>query len=399
MTDDNDVYTPAQFREHQDGYGVRDADAHAHTGIVRDPAVSRYLSILNENYDPTVADDPDAMPGHADELEEIQEIRGIAATETARTALDGGDMPTLKHLTGDQQQRADVSGMKAIDALRETVTGPAPMFYIWAEPGAGKTNFAFLLAQLWKQAHGSEALVASNVRTLMESDPWPPARDGDGEYAPLEANHLAESNDGWIPNFGHLTEWIEQDGTPPRDYDQRPKLFIFDEASSSAGGSGNSGFQTKAKMGPLAYKIRKFNGALIVIGHDGKDVHPLIRELGVAVKKDAQKDATFYDDVQNRRGVGERFAVTGIPETDWRYDDGEATAWSWSTPSDDDEDDPTAEDMATWTAIRCKEQGMTGGEIAEYLPYSRSWVDTRYREYRDKSKWQDALARVERKNA
>jgi len=50
--------------------------------------------------------------------------------------MDAGDMQTLKHLTGDQGQRADVSGIKAIDALRDQMTGPAPMFYVWAEPGA-----------------------------------------------------------------------------------------------------------------------------------------------------------------------------------------------------------------------------------------------------------------------
>jgi hypothetical protein len=392
MTDDNDVYTPAQFREHQDGYGVRDPDAFRHAGIVRDPLVSRFLSVVEAEYAPQdEAKQPAKMPGTVDGLEDVQQLRRMEGTETARTAFENGDMPSLKHLTGDQQQRADVSGMKAIDAMRAEVTGPAPMFYVWAEPGTGKTNFAFLIAQLWKQEHDGDALVASNVRTLMESDPWPPEEVVDRH----DLDIAPESNDGWIPNFDTLQEWIEQDGDPMQ-YDQRSKLFIFDEASSSASGGGNSGWQTKAKMGPLAYKIRKYGGSLVVIGHDGKDVHPLIREMGVAIHKEGLKSATFYDDVTNRSGVGERFAVDGIPETDWRYDDKEPTTWSWSTGDEDGEDDePSAEDMAIWTAIRCKEQGMTGGEVAEFLPYSRSWADTRYREYRDDDKHTEVLAKVE----
>jgi len=60
-------------------------------------------------------------------------------------------------------------------------------------------------------------------------------------------------------------------------------------------------------------------------GHDGWDVHPLVRELGVCVHKQGLKEATFYEDVRNRKGVNPIFSVSGIPETDWRYDDKEPT--------------------------------------------------------------------------
>jgi len=111
MTDDNDVYTPAQYRGHIDGHGVREAHAHPHSGAVRDPLVSRFLSIQAENYDPEALDDPSRMPGQAQDLSESREIRSIAATETGREALEAGDMPSLKHLTGDTNERADISGI------------------------------------------------------------------------------------------------------------------------------------------------------------------------------------------------------------------------------------------------------------------------------------------------
>lgn len=374
MTDDNDVYTPAQYREHQDGYGVRDPEAHDHAGIVRDEQVSRYLSVVAETYDPTAPyverDGAGPLPGHAADLEEVSRPRRMAATETARNALDHGDMPTLKHLTGDQQQRADVSGLKAIDQLTQAVTGPAAMFYLWAEPGSGKTNFSLLLAQLWKRQRSSDALLGSNIRTLRETDEW---TSSDGE-----------KRDGWLPSFGDLQEWLQQDGDP-LTHDQRPKLFIFDEASSSAGGTGANGYNAKEKMGPLAYKIRKYGGSLIVIGHDGKDVHPLIRELGVAIHKDGKKEATFYDDVQNRKGVGERFRVDGIPPTDYRYNDKEPTAWSWSENEHDDDLDATdaADDVDLWTVRECYQAGVSAREAAKFVRYSRDWTTRRYRWIKD----------------
>jgi hypothetical protein len=379
-----ELYTAAQFREYQEGHGQRQPDVHDHTGLVRDERVSRYLAVLSEVYDPGEhAERPEQLPGRAQELAVVQRMRRTAGTETAREALASGDMPTLKHLTGDAGQRADVSGLKAIEQLKATVTGPASMFYVWAEPGTGKTNFALLLAQLWKRERGSEALLASNIRTLRETDEWV---DPEGDV-----------RSGWLSSFGELEEWIQQDGDPLSN-EQQPKLFIFDEASSSAGGSGSSGYETKQKMGPLAYKIRKYGGALIVIGHDGKDVHPLIRELGTAVHKESKKAATFYDDVKNRKGVGEQLAVEGIPPTDYRYDDKEPTAWSWEHHGEEDGEqyppDQAMRDAAIATVIRAKEEGCSDREAAAFVPYSVGWVNSRWREYCDDGEHAETVNRV-----
>ena len=371
MGDENggdDVYTPPQFREHQDGYGQRDPDAHRHTGLTRDKDLSRFLSVLAEEYDPTPGEhvthkEARDLPGSVEDTDLYGSITQMEATEVARAALDAGDMQTLKHQTGDVGQRADVSGLQAIGTLKSFMTGPAPMFYQWAEPGTGKTNFALLLGQLWKREFPA-GLVASNVRTLRETDEW---TDADGEQ-----------RDGWLSSFGELEEWMQQDGDPMHN-EQTSKLFIFDEASSSAGGGGSSGYQTKQKMGPMAYKIRKYGGSLIVIGHDGKDVHPLIREMGVCVHKEDLKRATFYQDVKNRKGVGRLAEVEGIPQTDWRYDDKEATSWSWRRHADDEmQVEEAAENCHLWTVRECYREGLSARKAAKYVPYSRDWTNRRY---------------------
>jgi len=382
-----DLYTPAQYREHQEQYGERDPDAYPHVGLTRENRLSRFLATLSNEYDPTVLSEEKAaeMPGVAEDTEMHRRIRRMEATETARAALENGDMQTLKHLTGDTGQRADVSGIKAFETLKSFMRGPAPMFYEWAEPGAGKTNFALFLGQLWKRDNPN-GLVASNIRTLKESDEW---EDDDGE-----------TRSGWLSNFGELEEWMQQDGEPePGSHSQQtPKLFIFDEASSSAGGGGNDGYQTKQKMGPLAYKIRKYGGSLIVIGHDGKDVHPLIREMGVCVHKEDLKRATFYEDVKNRSGVDEIETVEGIPETDWRYYDKEATTWSWHKGSDGDEEGP--QDVARRTAIATvilakeAEPEKPNREVSEFVPYSTEWVRQRWNEYQQDGEHRNVVGEV-----
>lgn len=379
----DDLYTPAQYREYQEGYGQRESNVHDHTALVRDPKLSRYLSVLDTHYDPREAERPAEMPGQSKNLDHVRDMVRIEATEAGRKAMENGDMQTLKHHTGDQGQRADVSGIKAIDALRAQMTGPAPMFYLWAEPGAGKSNFGCLLGQLWREQQDADAVVASNIRTLEETDQWS-----------VEGGDV---RDGWLANYGELKEWLTQDGDPMHN-EQRDKLFIFDEASSNAGGSGSDGYDTKKKMGPLAYKIRKYGGSLIVIGHDGKDVHPLIRELGTAIKKDGLKEATFYEDVQNRKGVREIMSITGIPETDWRYDDKEATTWSWSSGDDGEEVDPEAltRKLAIYTVITAKEANpdKPNGEVAEFVPYSTEWVRLRWNEYQHDGEHRDVVGEV-----
>jgi hypothetical protein len=367
MTDDNDVYTPAQYREHQDGYGYREPDAHPHAGIVRDEQVSRYLAILSEEYDPDATDEPERMPGRAEELDEVRQIRRVAATETARSALDGGDMPTLKHLTGDQTEQADISGMKAVQRVDEILTSPAPVVVILGEMGAGKTDFAGLLGQrlrhLTHQA-GERLQVASNIQSLKETDPW---TDRDGE-----------PRSGFVANHPNLMEWVKQDGDP-LEHPQTPKLFIGDEFSSAADGSGKSGHRVRKKMGPLVFKIRKYGGTLFYIAHDEASIHPLLWRLGVIVKKESQKKAVVAESVKNGELRGTEDPIVGVPQTDWRYRTEEASSWSWTTTDTDEEPEPdeVAYNVALWTVRECQENGLSYRETAKFVPYGKSWVSDR----------------------
>ncbi|AFD04004.1 ORF5 [Halorubrum pleomorphic virus 3] len=383
MTDDNDVYTPAQYREHQDGHGVRDPDAHPHAGIVRDEEVSRYLSVLSSEYGHGQGHfrDADRLPGRADELKEVERIREIAATETARSALDAGDMPSLKHLTGDQQERADISGMKAIQKIDEIITSPAPVIVILGEMGTGKTDLSGLFGQRAKHLLGVEQ-VASNIPSLKETTKWV---DSEGEV-----------RSGFVGNFGTMDEWVRQDGDPMEN-PQGPKLFIGDEFSSVGDGGGKAGYLMRKKMGPLVFKIRKFNGTLIYVAHDESSIHPLLWRVGVIVKKTSKKQAIVADSIKNGEIRDERFRIDGIPQTDWRYDTKDPAVWSWADSEEEETPEPgsVAYDVAVWTVVRCKKDGLTNRETAKFVPYSHGWVGTRWREYEQDGKHRDTISNVE----
>jgi hypothetical protein len=111
------------------------------------------------------------------------------------------------------------------------------------------------------------------------------------------------------------------------------------------------------------------------------------------------KRATLWEDVENREGKGKIVEIDGVPETDYTYDDGEATYWSWDrdTPGDDGRDiegeieeraEEKAEEMVETRAremavqmskddavdLTTKEIGRLVGEWYRDEGYSGAWV-------------------------
>lgn len=387
MTDDNELFTAAAAREYVEGFTDRDPDAMPHGGVVQNPKVRRYLSILRESWDPEqYADRPGDLPADPADLDAVRKAVAVETTETFGDAMDHGDMPTLKHFTGDTEQRADVSGIKAIGKVDQLVTGPAPVIVILGEMGDGKTDFSGLLGQRAVHHADGPTKVASNIQSLKETDEW--------------TDRSGERRDGWIPNFPTLKEWVEHEGDPLEN-EQSRKIFIGDEFSISASGHGAAGHETATKMAPLIYLIRKYNGVLIYIAHGPKSIHPLMWRVGTIVQKRGQKDAVIADEVKGGRVAGVREEITGIPPTDWRFATEEASSWSWERPAGDEADGPAweadeaAKNTAIWTAIRCKEMGMSDRETAEYVPYSHGWVNSRWKEYEQEGKHRDTVSTVE----
>jgi len=90
-----DPHIVAGYREHVDGYDERDPDAYPHTAIVRDSDVSRFLSVVEQEYDPDRTKEAETMPGQARDLELVRNAQRMEATAAGRRAVADGDMTTL----------------------------------------------------------------------------------------------------------------------------------------------------------------------------------------------------------------------------------------------------------------------------------------------------------------
>ncbi|WP_135533248.1 hypothetical protein [Halostella pelagica] len=368
---DNEVYVPSQLREWMAGHGHRDnLESLLHAGVIKDPKVRHALTLIANFYDPYECERPDLMPEHPGGLEVVQRTLAAHGTEAITEAVSTGDIPTMRYLMGDTTQRADISGVRAIDDLDEQVDVNVLVWYVYGFMGQGKSSFAMFSGERWKR-HNPNGLIGSNIRDFTAKDKW-------------------------LDSWGTLDQWLKQNP-------DAPKLFIFDEANSHAGGHGRDGYEAKTKLGPMIYKIRKWNANLIIIGHDGKDITPLVRELATIVHKESKKRATFYRSINNRTPAGEIVSLDGIPDTKWDFDDEEATDWSWEDHRDKDDrdgdpdhtDGPTAREAAIYTVIRGKEQGQTNDEVAEFVPYSGEWARQRWNEYNDDGEHAELVAKVE----
>jgi hypothetical protein len=385
MSDEQDNYTVGAFREYQGGGLERDPDeAFTHTGFIRDEQVAEQMDLR------AIHHDPDRWQGKGPatymDVGTNRDLLRAEGSTTARQALEHGDTVTLKHYVGDPSQQADMAGIKTVTRLQEIVAGPAPVIVILGEMGAGKTDFAGLLGQLRDRWVDGDLLVGSNIRTLDRTDPW--VRD-DGTR-----------EDGWIPNYPLLEEWVGQDGDPVEN-PQQPKLFIGDEFSTNASGAGEDGHKVRKNMGPLVFKIRKYGGALIYIGHDESSIHPLLWRLGTIIKKTSQKTAIVADRISNGKlmDVDPR-PLKGVPPTDWNFDTQDEADWRWSAPSGVGKTDALEEDevkqVAAWTMATCRDMGMSTRETADYVPYSHGTVGNWWEDMDDGGEKADWVTNVER---
>jgi hypothetical protein len=377
MSEEGADWAAAMMQEYLSGNHQRDAShVPSYIGEIGDQQAREVLIAARQAWRRRAeqGDLGDDQPARFVDTEFGKTIYRSSAARTANIAVSQGDSARMRHFAGAPDQQADISGIEAIEDLHEIVDEDVPQFYIWGQQGAGKTDFSVFLAQISCRQNPA-LLVGSNIRSLREAH----------EY---------------VPNYDALMDWMTTCSTPdcdvqlsesnPRCPDHgrpAPKLFVFDEASSHASGRGSDGFSAASKLGPLIYKIRKYGGGYVVIGHDGKDIHPIVRELSTCVHKESKKDATFYESVDNRRGVGEKLSLTGIPPTDWAFDTLEATSWAWEADEDELEAEAMAlaeekaeedvEEQIEEIVVNMAENGVSQSQIAEIVPWSQSTVSRR----------------------
>ena len=373
-------WAASESKDWKDGRHRRDnTHVYPHAGEVPDPRTRRHLSALTSVYERIAqkgylrvgATDPDTFA----DTDEYRTIMGHHATEGFSSAISQGDAAGVRHYVGSQESTPDISGYRAIQCIEDLIIGDASMLYIYGHMGNGKSMFASLIAEIWKRQMPGSAQVAANSRTI------------DGATG--------------ITTWPALNDWMIESESTILAGEATRKLFIFDEASSQASGRGRDGYDAGTKLATMCYKIRKYGGSLIIIGHDGKDVHPAVREMCTAFHKTGKKTGQFYREVKNRKGrdpITQPLEGIPLPDKEWQPNTYDLADWAWRTGEDDGIDaDDAFEQMAIWTVIRCKEDGLTDRNTAEFVPFGKSKVNRVWNDYQDGTRYQsvaDTVAEV-----
>jgi len=239
--------------------------------------------------------------GDFNESDLYERMVGKAMDDTLAQAVAHGHKPTMDRFKGRPDLSNDISGYRTIETL-ETWIREQGVFqlYLFGQQGAGKTDFAFFLTEVFSRAYS------------------------DVEHPPAYITNVksaADSNDGfqYAQKYSEMTEIVRE---LPQE---QPKLVVLDEGSQSLTGSSDQ--QAASVLAKLLKLFRKRLANIIVIGHSGKDIDPKLRRLMMACEKRSTKQAVFGHDVQNGEVQDITLRVGGIPETNVQFDTNEKSLW------------------------------------------------------------------------
>lgn len=293
------AFPAPEFREYALGtLNVDHRDVHRHAGLASDPEVEQMITLSDRAYEPLTDDAPQMFW----QTEFAEKIMKAAGTRAAREAIQSGNYEYLSFISGLVGYESDASGMRVLTKLQDLIRR-APVFitYIYGLMGAGKTDFAQLLIQVFYGIYGSDSVhVATNYETHIQ--------------------------DEQITHYSRLIEVLEdRHERVLADNCNDEFIMVIDEAAQIFTGSGSD--QQRAKhLAKLLKLARKARAHIILIGQDGKDIGPSLRALCTFfVEKKNKKNASFYQDVKNRTGINEFLSLKGVPPTDiWfqTYDEG-----------------------------------------------------------------------------
>lgn len=314
MTDDYSGYSIKQLRE-----ALSDADinALADAGLLDEDTLT-YLLTFEDAYE------PESLPHHetgdpAWHPENTELWHSMVRRETSknlRKAVKNGNQQIIEFALGFRNRDETEMDFVDYERLRQVLTEPAMMLFLFGSMGAGKTYTAFRLAELWHMLTAGHVL--TNVRSVAEKSEW--------------VNYVSGYEDV-------VRYCIEHP-------DQR-KLLVADELSSLMSGYAGDRDAVETLMRPLTRKMRKrpFKMSLIGIGHRPQaDIHPTLRNGEMAkfgfkpgrTKEEQRKRLALFDALDGEGGDEDAkiLEVGGIKATNLAVDTDESGAWEW--PSEDE---------------------------------------------------------------
>lgn len=297
-------YPAAKLREQLRAGDVDDVRPHA--GLVGDDGLEAVMSFA------------DAVVDDWRDSRLCAELTATKATRQASRAIEEDKSSLLGFLSGIREQDFDTSEVRGLMQLLTRLRRNGYLSTFFGRTDGGKTNVALLMAELAMHDDDSVHLV-TNISSVRSSVP--------------------ESRYHFADDFSTAEKTIEM----LAEFDQRA-FFVVDEFSSHGSGYASDSGDVEEKMRALLRKAAKLNAMVVAIGHDGKDVHPTVREFShdiiwmrvveevgiVEADYEPTYQAGFYESVEEREPMGHRFTLDRVPETNLNYNPDEYTSWSWS---------------------------------------------------------------------
>lgn len=354
-------WVSAQVKERLDNKDPDEIEYEIRSSQILPDEVIEVLIILKRNYDPTWTGAPEHYDTSEDSstVEDMDRWKEIIARwkskALGKATRTGNDRVSNSYL-GVVEQETGIDELDAKLRFVNWVTREAGITYLAGHMGTGKTDFGLLMMQTFYKAYKrdeTDVQLATNIEST-------------AEYY----DHIK-----YIDNQPDLQKWLDEtDGY---------KLFLFDEASSHATGYSGDAKNVTQQFRSMIRLIRKSDGNMIIVGHDGKDLHPTVRELADYVEKQGHKDAIVFEGVEDREGTEEKFEISKIPETKYWYNTKEASEWEWAS---EDEDGKSLEVIIGQTYV---ETELVQEDVAEIFEVSQSKVSECKKQYQE---WSGAEA-------
>ena len=327
-------------------------------------------------------------------------LSGVSKGETVQRGINGDNESVIKRYTGSRGKKNDLSAYEVIREL-ESLMVDTPVFqlYLYARQGAGKSNFALFLTEVFERVYQFEnwdVEFATNIESAAENngEKWRHIdcfSDLEDWAEETHRDDYVVRDSGEIADMSNFFEWLEND-YDPREHRKKgtQRLLIIDEGSQNLTGHGSdiSKGQAIATMLKLA---RKSNISVIIIGHTGMDLTKDLRRLMLMCHKKSLKQAEFGWRAKEK-GSGDVLSientlleVSGIPETSREYWDGESTEWHMDLEGDEGDDSNSDEDLYK-LLYELNESGMSYRDIADRIDgLGKTAVGDRVKEYRENS--------------
>ena len=286
----------SELRDEVEAIDVEDNDILEFAVKIRDSDLLRYIVTKKHAWE----DNRHHFGMEGVPYTETKEFRRIVEKYTTLTVGDAAEKEKwglLKYFTSEAED-PEIKNLKLTKWLIEFVDNEVgkdvTQLQISGEQGAGKTDFAFLLAELWKfQTNGR--VILTNVK------------DVDGTV--------------YVDSRDALEDWLDKNA-------DREFMFVFDEANKHASGSDHE--EVVQQLFELITFLRKKQGNYIIIGHVGTDIHPWIRELTTYIEKHSKKRATVYERLNDSGDPEDPIrTIRNIPKSSLSPDTFDESDWEW----------------------------------------------------------------------